>query len=51
VGGEELADRQMVSPWLALWAANIVLGTCGALLLLWQNSEIELRKLIPKKAT
>ncbi len=51
VGGEELADRQMVSPWLAMWAANIVLGTCGALLLLWQNSEIELRKLIPKKAT
>lgn len=50
VGGEELADRQIVSPWLAMWVANITLGTCGILLLLWQNSEISLRKLIPKKA-
>ncbi|MBI4727546.1 LptF/LptG family permease [candidate division TA06 bacterium] len=50
VGGEELADRQIMSPWLAMWAANIILGTCGSLLLLWQNSEIDLRKLIPKKA-
>ncbi|MBI5806375.1 LptF/LptG family permease [candidate division TA06 bacterium] len=50
VGGEELADRQIVSPWLAMWVANIALGTCGVLLLLWQNSEIDLRKLITKKA-
>ena len=49
VGGEELADRQIVSPWLAMWTANITLGICGALLLLWQNSEIDLRKLITKK--
>jgi lipopolysaccharide export system permease protein len=50
VGGEELADRQIMSPWLAMWAANIALGACGAMLLLWQNSEIDLRKLIPKSA-
>ena len=50
VGGEELADRQIMSPWLAMWLANIVLGTCGILLILWQNSEIELRKLLPGRA-
>jgi lipopolysaccharide export system permease protein len=50
VGGEELADRQIMSPWLAMWAANIILGACGFLLFLWQNSETDLRKLIPKKA-
>ena len=50
VGGEELADRQIMSPWLAMWLANIILGACGALLFLWQNSEADLRKFIPKKA-
>lgn len=49
VGGEELADRQIMSPWLAMWMANLVMGTCGALLFLWQNSETDLRKLIPKR--
>ncbi len=42
VGGEELADRQLLSPWLAMWLANIILGGAGALLLLWQNFELRL---------
>jgi lipopolysaccharide export system permease protein len=47
VGGEELADRQIMSPWLAMWMANIVLGICGLLLLAWQNSEFDLKKIKP----
>jgi lipopolysaccharide export system permease protein len=29
VAGEKLADRQMLSPFLAMWLANIVLGALG----------------------
>ncbi len=28
-GGEKLADRGFLSPWLAMWAANLVLGPLG----------------------
>jgi lipopolysaccharide export system permease protein len=44
VGGEELADRQLLSPWLAMWAANIIMGAAGAALFLWQNFELRLRR-------
>jgi lipopolysaccharide export system permease protein len=37
VGGEELADRGIVPPLLAMWAANVVLGVAG-LVLLWSVS-------------
>lgn len=30
IGGEELADRQLVSPALAMWFPNIVVGIAGA---------------------
>jgi len=29
VGGEQLADRQHVAPWLAMWLPNVVLGLLG----------------------
>ena len=29
VGGEELANRLLLPPWLAMWLPNIVLGTWG----------------------
>ena len=29
VGGEELANRLMLPPWLAMWLANIVIGLWG----------------------
>jgi lipopolysaccharide export system permease protein len=29
VGGEELANRLLLPPWLAMWLANIVLGLLG----------------------
>ncbi len=30
--GEKLADRGLLEPWLSMWAADIVLGTIGAVL-------------------
>ena len=32
VAGEKLADREMLSPFLAMWLANIVLGALGLVL-------------------
>jgi predicted regulator of Ras-like GTPase activity (Roadblock/LC7/MglB family) len=29
IGGEDLADRQMVSPFLAMWSANFITGALG----------------------
>ncbi|MCD4828850.1 MAG: LptF/LptG family permease [Candidatus Cloacimonetes bacterium] len=29
IGGEELADRGFVAPWLAMWISNIMLGAVG----------------------
>lgn len=29
IGGEELADRQLLSPFLAMWLANITVGSFG----------------------
>ncbi len=35
IGGEELADRQFLSPFVAMWAANIIVGA-GGLFLTWR---------------
>ncbi|RMG68137.1 MAG: YjgP/YjgQ family permease [Calditrichaeota bacterium] len=32
IGGEELADRKLLSPFLAMWFPNIVVGTAGVLM-------------------
>ena len=29
IGGEDLADRQLVKPWMAMWFPNIVVGAFG----------------------
>ncbi len=34
IGGEQLADRQLLPPAVAMWAANVVLGAIGVLLTL-----------------
>ncbi len=39
VTGEELADRQLLAPWLAMWAANLLLLGFGAWMLIWTNRE------------
>jgi lipopolysaccharide export system permease protein len=42
VGGEELANRGMLSPFLAMWAANILLGIVGLILTLQTTREFRL---------
>jgi lipopolysaccharide export system permease protein len=32
IGGEKLADRDILSPFLGMWAANIIIGTMGVYL-------------------
>lgn len=49
IGGEDLADRQFVSPFVAMWSANFVVGLFG-LYLLWraakENVTLDFRKLL-----
>jgi lipopolysaccharide export system permease protein len=37
IGGEKLADREMLSPFLSMWSANFILGAVG-LYLTFKNS-------------
>ena len=52
--GEKLADRDMLSPFMGMWAANIVLGITGFLLMIKAAKEAViikfdfLKKIIPK---
>ncbi len=39
IGGEKLADRGIVAPWLAMWLANIVVGIIGIVLTITVNNE------------
>jgi lipopolysaccharide export system permease protein len=39
IGGEKLADRGMIEPWLAMWLGNIIIGILGILLTLRVNYE------------
>jgi lipopolysaccharide export system permease protein len=39
-GGEKLADRQMLSPFVAMWLANLVFGALGTILTWRASTEI-----------
>ena len=49
IGGEKLADRELLSPFLSMWAANIVLGLTG-LFLVFRDS-LNIKRLYVKKKT
>ncbi len=46
IGGEKLADREMLSPFMSMWVANIILGAAG--LYLTFRESINLGRLLPK---
>lgn len=54
IGGEKLADRNFISPFFGMWAANILLGIAGIMLTIKMVRESVtlrfdfLKKLIPK---
>ena len=55
IGGEKLADRHVIEPWVGMWGANIFIGALGMYLTYKVGKEnIELnfdwwKKLVPKK--
>lgn len=54
IGGEKLADRSIVSPFWAMWGANVLMGFFGAIITYRANRELGnlsfdfLKKLTPK---
>jgi lipopolysaccharide export system permease protein len=55
IGGEKLAERGFLSPFIGMWAANILIGFLGIILTIKTNRETVtitfnfFKKLIPKK--
>ncbi|MGB5288339.1 MAG: LptF/LptG family permease [Ignavibacteriaceae bacterium] len=55
IGGEKLAERGFFSPFIGMWAANVVLGLLGIILTFKTNRETVtirftlLKKIIPKR--
>ena len=55
IGGEELADRDMLSPFLSMWLANFIVGAFGIYLLIRTAKESSfinfnfLTRLLPKR--
>jgi lipopolysaccharide export system permease protein len=55
IGGEKLADRQFIAPWLGMWIANIIIGGLGIFLTYRVNRErVEInldwwKRLIPRR--
>ncbi len=55
IGGEELADRQYISAFWAMWSANILIGGAGIYILVKSAKETKflswywMEKLIPKR--
>lgn len=47
IGGEKLADRELLSPFLSMWVANIILGAAG-LYLVFRDS-LNIKRLFRKK--
>jgi len=51
IGGEELADRQYITPFWSMWAANIFVGAAGIYLTISSVREfhpLEITRFIPK---
>jgi len=42
IGGEDLADRDIISPFVAMWIADILIGATGLLLLWSATNEVPL---------
>ncbi|MBI1804019.1 MAG: LptF/LptG family permease [Ignavibacteriae bacterium] len=54
IGGEKLADRGIIAPWVGMWSANIVLSILGIFLTLRMGREtitinwLALRRFVPR---
>jgi lipopolysaccharide export system permease protein len=39
IGGEDLADRGIIAPWVAMWVANVLIGVAGIYLIYIVSTE------------
>lgn len=39
IGGEKLADRGLIAPWLGMWLANLIIGSIGIVLTIRVSNE------------
>lgn len=46
IGGEQLADRNLIPPWVAMWGANIFVGVCGLVLLVSVDQSVRMASLL-----
>ena len=46
IGGEEFADRGVISPFIAMWQPNFFLGILGLILLLYMSTEKKISNFI-----
>ncbi|MCX7878555.1 MAG: LptF/LptG family permease [Ignavibacteria bacterium] len=45
IGGEKLADREIINPLLSMWSANVILGFIGLYLIFRNNINFAIHKL------
>jgi lipopolysaccharide export system permease protein len=51
IGGEKLADRGLISPFLSMWAGNFIIGTFAIIILIRVNNESASFNLVHKIVT
>ena len=49
MGGERLADRAIIEPWIAMWSSNIVFGALGIFLVWYAIREQVTLKIFKKR--
>ena len=50
VQGEKFADRGMLTPWVGMWSANVLMLLAGLLLILFVLLDLRARKWFKPKA-
>jgi lipopolysaccharide export system permease protein len=43
IGGENVGDKMIVPPWIAMWTGNTIIGVCGFVLLILMIRETTIR--------
>lgn len=49
IQGEKLADRLFITPFWGMWAFNVVFSVIGIILLIHLTTDLNFRKLLPKR--
>ena len=49
IQGEKLADRLFISPFIGMWAFNIIMGVIGLIMLLQLTSEFQINRIFRRR--